>query len=98
MVSLYGYWYYVIFIDDYSRKTWIYFLKHKDEVFEKFEKFKALVENISGKKIKKLSSENGGDYTSKVFNAFCKEVGIKKDLTAPYNPQQNGLQKERIGI
>ena len=34
--SLSGYVYYVSFIDDYSRNTWIYFLKWKDEVFEKF--------------------------------------------------------------
>jgi hypothetical protein len=44
--------YYVIFIDDYSCKTWIYFLKEKDEVFTKFQEFKALVENFSGNKIK----------------------------------------------
>ena len=45
--SLSGYVYYVTFIDDYSRKTWIYFLKSKDEVFGKFKEFKAFVENLS---------------------------------------------------
>ena len=45
--SLSGYVYYVLFIDDYSRKTWIYFLKGKNEVFSKFKEFKALVENLS---------------------------------------------------
>ena len=45
--SLSGYVYYVSFIDDSSRKTWIYFLKGKDEVFEKFKEFKALFENLS---------------------------------------------------
>jgi hypothetical protein len=44
--SLSGYVYYVSFIDDFSRKTWIYFLKNKDEVFSKFKEFKALVENL----------------------------------------------------
>ena len=38
--------YYVSFIDDYSHKTWIYFLKSKDEVFNKFKEFKALIENL----------------------------------------------------
>jgi hypothetical protein len=42
-----GYIYYVSFIDDYSRKTWIYFLKSKGEVFSKFKEFKALVENLT---------------------------------------------------
>ena len=44
--SLSGYIYYDSFIDDYSHKTWIYFLKKKDEVFEKLKEFKALVGNL----------------------------------------------------
>jgi hypothetical protein len=47
--SISRYVYYVSFIDDYSRKTWIYFLKTKDEVFNKFNEFKALIENLSEK-------------------------------------------------
>ena len=52
--SLSGFEYYITFIDDFSRKTWIYFLKAKSEVFEKFKEFKALIENLSDKKIKIL--------------------------------------------
>ena len=43
--SLSRYAYYVSFIDDFSRKTWVYFMKNKDEVFNKFKEFKALIEN-----------------------------------------------------
>ena len=50
--SLSGYAYYVSFIDDFSRKAWIYFMKNKDEVFSKFKEFKALIENHTEKKIK----------------------------------------------
>ena len=46
-ISLSGYEYYVTFIDDYSRKTWIYFLKNKSEMFGKFKEFKAFIENLS---------------------------------------------------
>ena len=66
--SLSGYVYYASFIDDYSRKTWIYFLKKKDEVFERFKEFKALEENLYEKKIKILRSDNGGEFTSNEFN------------------------------
>ena len=64
-VSLSGYEYYVTFIDDYLRKTWIYFLKNKSEVFGKFKDFKSLIENRSEKRIKTLRSDNAGEYTSK---------------------------------
>jgi transposase InsO family protein len=78
--------YYVSFIDDFSCKTWIYFLKTKDEVFSRFQVFKSLVENQTGKKIKVSRSNNGGEYTSKEFECFCKEAGIKREMTLPYNP------------
>jgi transposase InsO family protein len=93
--SISGYVYYVSFIDDYSCKTWLYLLKSKDEVFNKFKEFKALIENLYKRKIKILKSYNGGEYTSKEFMNFCKYVGIKRELTTPYNPQQNGVDKRK---
>ena len=63
--SLGGHLYYVMFIDDHSRKTWVYLLKTKDEFFTKFQEFKVEVENITKRKIKILISDNGGEYTSK---------------------------------
>jgi transposase InsO family protein len=70
-------------------------LKTKDEVFSKFKKFKALIENLSERKIKILRSDNGGEYTSKEFVNFCKDVGIKRELTIPYNPQQNNVAEQK---
>ena len=80
------YVYYVSFIDVFSRKTWIYFMKNKDEVFSKFKKFKALIENHTEKKIKTIRSDNGGEFTSNEFKELCKESGIKRELSTPYNP------------
>ena len=82
-----GYVYYVSFIDDFSSKTWIYFLKKKYEVFSKFKEFKALIENHTEKKIKTFQSDNGGEFTSYEFKVLCKESGIKRELSTPYNPQ-----------
>ena len=62
--SLSGYVYYVSFIDEFSRKTWIYFMKNKDEVFSKFKEFKALIKNHTEKKIKTFRSDNGREFTS----------------------------------
>jgi len=85
--SLEGSFYYVMFIDDFSRKTWLYPLKTKDEVFKKFQEFIAKVDNLTYKKIKTIRYDNGGEYTSKEFIAFCKEVGIRRELIVPHNPQ-----------
>ena len=85
--SLSRYVYYVYFIDDFSWKTWIYFLKNKDEVFSKFKEFKALIENYTEKNIKTFRSNNGGEFTSNEFKKLCKDSWIKRELTIPYNPQ-----------
>jgi transposase InsO family protein len=93
--SLSGYVYYVSFIDDYSCKTWVYFLKSKDEVLVLFKEFKALVVNLSERKIKILRLDNGGEYTSNEFGSFCRDVGIKRELTTPYNLQKNGVSERK---
>ena len=63
--SLGGSHYYAIFIDDATRKVWVYFLRHKFDVFITFKKWKCLVENEIGKKIKCLKYDNGGECCSK---------------------------------
>ena len=57
--------YLLTFIDYFSRYTWVFFLKKKSKVCEKFSELKALIENSSGIKIKILISNNGGEYVSK---------------------------------
>jgi transposase InsO family protein len=57
-----------------------------------------LIENLSKGKIKILRSDNGGEYTSKEFVNFCKDVGIKRELTTPYNPQQNDVAERKNGM
>ena len=61
--------YYVTFIDDATRKTWVYCIRQKYDVFSTFKKWKALVENETGKRLKCLRSDNGGEYCSKDFDS-----------------------------
>ena len=79
--SLQGSSYYVTFIDDFFWKTWILFMKTKDEVFSWFREFRDHVENHTGMNIKVLRSDNGGEYNSNDFKYFFKEEGIKRDFT-----------------
>ncbi len=89
--SLGGARYFVTYIDDFSRKVWVYLLKSKRECLEKFKEFKALVETQSEHKIKVFRSDNGGEYISKGFERFLRAHGIEKQTSTPYRPQQNGV-------
>jgi len=83
--------YFVTFIDNFSRKIHVYFLKAKGQAFEKFKQYKALVENEISHKIKVLRSDNGGEFVSNKFDTFLAECGIQRQTSAPYSPQQNGV-------
>ena len=69
MQTLYlgGNTYFLTFIDDFTRKTWIYILKHKYDAFGCFQQFKSLVEKQSGYYIKVLRTNKGGEYVSTYF-------------------------------
>ncbi|CAL2265939.1 unnamed protein product [Prunus armeniaca] len=87
--------FFLTFIDDCTRMCWVYFLRHKSEALTVFKKFKATVELQSGYKLKKLRSDRGGEYTSVEFDSFCEDVGIERQLTTPYTPQQNGVAERK---
>ena len=70
--------YYVTFINDATRKTWVYCIQKKYDVFNTFKKWKALVENEIGKKLKCLRLDNGGEYCSKEFDNYCPYHGIRR--------------------
>lgn len=85
----------MVLVDDFSRKTWIYFLAEKAEAFETFKVFKSLVEKEAETVIRGLRTDRRGEFTSDNFNKFCKEQGIKRQLTATYSPQQNGVAERQ---
>lgn len=89
--SLGGHRYFVTFIDDFSKKVFIYTLSGKDEVFDKFKEFKAEAENQVEQQIKQIRSDNGREFKNRKFDELCKAEGIIHQTTIAYNPQQNGL-------
>ena len=70
--------YFIIFIDDFSRNVWVYFMWHKSEMFAKFKLWKAEMENQTGKKVKYLRTDNGTEYTNDELRDFCEQDGIKR--------------------
>lgn len=94
--SISGARYFITFIDDHTRKMFIYPLKRKGEAFNAFCKFKALVENEMGRKIRILRSDNGKEYVNQEFRTFLEKNGIRHQTTIPYNPEQNGLAEREL--
>lgn len=84
--------YVIAFIDDYSRKCWTFFLVEKSEAFKEF---KAAAEREYGELLVCLRTDKVGEYNSKAFNDFCTEQGIKRQLTAAYTPQKNGVAERK---
>jgi transposase InsO family protein len=70
-------------------------MQKKDQTFSKFYEFKALVEKELGKQVKALRINNGGEYISNEFKDFCSKEGIRRELIAPHNPQQNGVTERK---
>ena len=90
-----GHRYFLTFIDDFSRLCWVYFLQTKDQVFACFQDFKNDSEKQSGFVVKCLRTDNGGEFCSIEFLQFCKNVRIKRQYTASYTPQQNGVVERK---
>jgi hypothetical protein len=88
--SLGGSCYYVTFIDDATRKTWVYYNSKKYDVFD-FKKWKDLVKNETGKRLKCLKSDNGGEYCKTKFDDYCSYHGIHREKKVPGTPQENGV-------
>ena len=64
------------FIDDFSRKVWVFFLKEKSEVFDYFKIWKKLLETQTGKRVKRLRTDNGLEFCNRQFDNFCAAEGI----------------------
>ena len=71
VTSLGGKHWFVSFVDDYSRRVWVYTMKHKDGVLEVFLVWEKMIETLIGRKIKRLRSDNGGEYKSDPFLHTC---------------------------
>jgi transposase InsO family protein len=85
--------YFTIFVNEATEMTHINFLKDKasETVNETFKEYKNLVENELNRKIKRVRSDNGGEYIGAPFKNYLKKHGIKHKLKAPYSPEQNGV-------
>lgn len=87
--------YFLLLVDDMSRFMWLVLLPSKDEAPSAIKNFQAVAEVETGRKLKALRTDRGGEFTSVDFGRHCAERGVQRQLTAPYSPQQNGVVEWR---
>ena len=89
--SIGGCRYFITFTDDHTRKLWVVFLRFKSEAYQAFRDWKAKVERQTGLVIKVLRTDNGGEFRSRLFEDYLRNLGVIHESTVPYTPEQNGL-------
>lgn len=83
--------YILTFTDDFTRYVTVYFLHKKSQVFSYYKQYVTQMENLTGNKLKKIRTDNGGEYTSNQFFDYCKEMGYSREFSVPHTPEQNGV-------
>jgi transposase InsO family protein len=94
-ISIGGNKYGFVIVDDYSRFTWVFFLKDKSETQAIFKKFARRAQNEFEVKIKKVRSDNRTEFRNTNIEEFLNEEGIKHEFSVPYTPQQNGVVERK---
>jgi hypothetical protein len=87
--------YFVIFIDDYSRYTWLYLLQHRSELTHVYQNFHQMVQTQFSRTIKVFRSDNAMEYNEKSFLAFLNQHGTILHRSCPYTSQQNGRAERK---
>ncbi|KAK1619838.1 hypothetical protein QYE76_025355 [Lolium multiflorum] len=85
----------LVIVDDYSRYTWVYFLKTKDETQQIFIDFATEVQRQHNLLIKAIRSDNGSEFKNYTLNDFLSDEGIRHQYSAAYTPQQNGVAERK---
>nr|GEZ94133.1 retrovirus-related Pol polyprotein from transposon TNT 1-94 [Tanacetum cinerariifolium] len=88
-------WYCLVVTDDFSRFTWTFFLKSKNETSGILKKFITKIENLKNLKVKIIRCDNGGEFRNKEMNDFCSQKGIKREFSNARTPQQNDFAERR---
>ena len=88
---------FVSFIDDCTRVTWVFLLKYKSEISTVLPNFCSMIKNQFGVKIKRFRSDNAKDYFNQTLMSFFQKEGIIHESSCVNTPQQNGVAERKNG-
>ncbi|GKA76982.1 retrovirus-related pol polyprotein from transposon TNT 1-94 [Tanacetum coccineum] len=87
--------YTLVIVDEYSRYTWVHFLKKKSQAPEIIMSFIRMVENQNEVKVKQIKTDNGVEFRNLELESFYDEKGISQNFSSPYTPEQNGVAERK---
>ncbi|GJY82789.1 retrovirus-related pol polyprotein from transposon TNT 1-94 [Tanacetum coccineum] len=87
--------YTLVIVDEYSRYTWVHFLRKKSQAPEIIMSFIRIVENQNDVKVKQIRTDNGTEFINHELVSFCNEKGISQNFSSPYTPEQNGIAERK---
>ncbi|KAK1601292.1 hypothetical protein QYE76_018137, partial [Lolium multiflorum] len=85
----------LVIVDDYSRYSWVFLLKSKDETHREFITFAKKAQRTYESEIKAIRTDNGTEFKNYTMKEFVDDEGIKHEFSAPYTPQQNGVVERK---
>jgi transposase InsO family protein len=96
VASMSGSRYFVIFVDDFSRYTWVFLMKSRSELLDIYRNFAKMIETQFSKPIKAFRSDNALEYTQHDFQSILKHYGTISHLSCPGTSQQNGRAERKL--
>ncbi|KAK2428718.1 putative mitochondrial protein [Trifolium repens] len=93
--SLGGKRYALVVVDDYSRYTWVNFIREKSDAFDVFKELCIQIQREKGSYVVRIRSDHGREFENSKFNEFCSTEGIKHEYSSPITPQQNGIVERK---
>ncbi|KAK1414482.1 hypothetical protein QVD17_30227 [Tagetes erecta] len=87
--------FFITIVDDFSRALWVFLIRNKSEASECLINFHNMVKTQFSKHIKRIRSDNGGEYTSNRMKDFYAREGILLETTCPHTPQPNGVVERK---
>ena len=94
--DVYGFRFFIVFVDEHSRYTSVYPLVEKADAFNAFRIFEARAERVSGHKIVNLHVDGGGEFINNSLRSHCRDRGIAIYLTQAYSPEMNSIAERMM--